>query len=267
MKTKYYLSFTFFILFLLITEVKGIAHQKEELVDVSVLSKDLDVIVSKGGLVLDPNGIIVTSSMVIEKWLEDVQNILTVKIKDRSYQLSKLVYFSKKKGIAIFSINDVEAKKDIIQQTIKKGDSIKRILIKDTIVTEPSNIKDKRKKETIYTSSKRDSSDFLKEALRLYKEGKYLDAIELYKRLSRQNPNPEIYNRLGILYLLTENYSEAIDTLEKAINIDPQDSETYFNLGIAYFLKGDREGVFEYYLILNRINKEKAEELFEFVYR
>lgn len=265
MKKEYFL--TIFIFFcLLAIDAQGTLYQKEELVDISILNKNEEVIISKRGLVIDHDGIIVTSSMVIEKWLEDVQNVLIVKIKDRSHQISKLIYFNKKKGIAIFSINDKEVKKDLIQKTLNKVDVIKRLLNKNVVVTDTLKTKEETKKKTIHTL-KKDSLDPLKDALRLYREGKYSEAIELYKRLLRQNPNPEIYNRLGVLYILTENYSEAVDILEKAINIDPQESETYFNLGIAYFLKGDRERVSEYYLILNRINKEKAEELFEFVYR
>lgn len=265
---RYHLFLLFFISsFLLAVESSGTTYQKEEIVDLFVINKEGDVILSKSGLVIDTDGIIVTSTIVIEKWLENVQNRLTVKIKDRSYQISKLIYFNKKQDTAVFSINDKEVKRDVIQQIIKKADVIKRILRRD-IRFSNSLKKDEVKKEIVYLPQKRDPSDLLKEALGFYKEGKYLDAIEIYERLSEQNPTSEIYNRLGVLYIITNNYSKAIDALEKARNIDPQDAETYFNLGLSYYLKGNKEfEVFEYYLILKRLNSEKAEELFEFVYR
>lgn len=268
MRNNHYLFFIFFIFSFLLAKVSsGNITQGGEVVDISILNKDEDVIMQRRGLVVDIDGVIFTNSVVIEKWLEDVQNTLIVKIKNEDHRISKLIYFNKKKDIAIFSVSEKEVKRDRIQQILKRAETIKKVLNKDSKVTDSFKKEDEDKKEGDYQLYKKDFSDFQKEALALFKKGKYSDAIELYKRLIGRYPDLEMYNRLGVLYILTNNYSEAINILEEAKNIDSKNVEIYFNLGISYFLSGNKEKVFEYYLILNRLCKEKADELFEFAYR
>lgn len=103
--------------------------------------------------------------------------------------------------------------------------------------------------------------------LAYYKLGKYSDAIGAYKQALSIKPDFTIYNKLGTIYIITGKYSMAIDAFEQAAVINSKNPETYFNLGISYFLNGDKDTAYEKYIILNKLNKERAENLFDFLYR
>lgn len=100
-----------------------------------------------------------------------------------------------------------------------------------------------------------------------YKLGKYSEAIDSYKQALRIKPDCTIYNKLGTIYIITGKYSMAIDAFKQAAMINSKNPEIYFNLGISYFLNGDRETAHEKYIILNKLDNERAEDLFELLYR
>ncbi len=100
-----------------------------------------------------------------------------------------------------------------------------------------------------------------------YKLGKYPEAVDVYKQALKMRPDMQTYNKLGTLYIVSGKYSEAIDIFEQAIGIDSRNPETHFNLGIAYFLSGDKDAAYEEYIILNRLDERRAEDLFDLLYR
>ncbi|HCL81747.1 MAG TPA: hypothetical protein DHW81_05830 [Nitrospiraceae bacterium] len=62
-------------------------------------------------------------------------------------------------------------------------------------------------------------------------------------------------------------YFEALDVLKQALDVDPYNPITRFNIGMAYFLSGNREAAMEEYILLNKIDRDRAENLFEMLYR
>jgi tetratricopeptide (TPR) repeat protein len=101
-----------------------------------------------------------------------------------------------------------------------------------------------------------------------YKLGKYSDAIDVYKHAVKIKPDFQaLYNKLGTIYIVTGKYSAALDTLEHALGIDSKNPDTHFNLGIAYYLNGDKDAAYEEYIILNKLDARRAEDLFDLLYR
>jgi tetratricopeptide (TPR) repeat protein len=101
-----------------------------------------------------------------------------------------------------------------------------------------------------------------------YKLGKYSDAIDSYKHAVKIKPDFQtLYNKLGTIYIVTGKYSAALDTLEQALGIDSRNPDTHFNLGIAYYLNGDKDAAYEEYIILNKLDARRAEDLFDLLYR
>lgn len=254
---------------------------KEPIAYVYVIDKE-EVQIDRGiGVVIDHKGLIATDSDLILRWLGDVQNNLIVKINDSSYPIEKLIYFNKKRDVALFSIN--KDLKSAIPITDNRLEQIKKIIDTYEKGKDKENVKEvKGKEEKIKVEVKEQKTYVVQKdkdirpqypeigrdrALDLYKKGKYIEAIEVYRKLLLLEPSAEYYNRLGVLYLLINNYSQAIDVFNKAKEINPAYPETYFNLGILYSLKGDRDKVFEYYMILNKLDRDRAEELFDFAYR
>lgn len=101
-----------------------------------------------------------------------------------------------------------------------------------------------------------------------YKLGKYSDAVDAYKYAVKIKPDFQVlYNKLGTIYIVTGNYATALDTLEQSLGIDSRNPDTHFSLGIAYFLNGDKDAAYEEYIILNRLDGRRAEDLFDLLYR
>lgn len=101
-----------------------------------------------------------------------------------------------------------------------------------------------------------------------YKLGRYADAVDAYKHAVKIKPNFQtIYNKLGTIYIITGKYLAAIDTLKQAVSMDPGNPNTHFNLGLAYYLNGDKDAAYEEYIILNKLDAMRAENLFDLLYR
>lgn len=67
--------------------------------------------------------------------------------------------------------------------------------------------------------------------------GKY---IRSYEKMQKDNPDdPAINKSIGICYILRGNYDRAIDTLERAIDDDPDDADAYYFASVA-MLKGKK---------------------------
>ena len=76
---------------------------------------------------------------------------------------------------------------------------------------------------------------------KLMDENKADEAIALANKLLEQNPDsPQLYNLLGRIYGEKKgNIDAAIPYLTKAIELDPEHTSAYENLGIAYATKGN----------------------------
>ena len=95
-------------------------------------------------------------------------------------------------------------------------------------------------------------------ALALAEQGKYSEASREFTKARELVPEKkkdmveqsqrhyfaEHYNR-GINAISTRNYKRAVDELEKAVAIYPQDPKGYINLGVAYSNIGDEEKALE----------------------
>lgn len=93
--------------------------------------------------------------------------------------------------------------------------------------------------------------DQLFELGNLYVENQdFINGQKIYEKAEKLDNSDEqkmkLYSNLGVCYLQTGNYDEAISTMEKALNISPKDDITITNLGISFSLKGDNETAQEY---------------------
>lgn len=71
-------------------------------------------------------------------------------------------------------------------------------------------------------------------------QGNYAKAIEIIEQLyQKDNQNPNYFNKLISLYILTRKSDSAIQLLEKRIQMYPQDPDNYGRLGSIYYMNGD----------------------------
>jgi len=60
---------------------------------------------------------------------------------------------------------------------------------------------------------------------------------------------------------------EEIEAYKQAIRINPDYVEAHYNLGLAYVLLNDRGSALKQYKILENLDTELANELFNFMYK
>jgi Ca-activated chloride channel homolog len=80
---------------------------------------------------------------------------------------------------------------------------------------------------------------------RLYREGRYEEAVEAYRRvLQGGRSGPEVHYNLGTALLATGNYEEAERHLQAALQaVDPElRNRTFYNLGNRFLEEGRRDG-------------------------
>ena len=71
---------------------------------------------------------------------------------------------------------------------------------------------------------------------------KYDQAMEYYQRSAKYNPNnPDLYNNLAMLYEQTNQIDKALESLKKAISLEPSHKRALQNLVKIYTKSGDRQ--------------------------
>lgn len=73
----------------------------------------------------------------------------------------------------------------------------------------------------------------LRRAETLRNEGKTAQALTMYKKAWRNNPDAAIANNIGAILIGMHSYLEAVDYLNKALLLAPDDPDIIFNIKIA----------------------------------
>ncbi len=98
--------------------------------------------------------------------------------------------------------------------------------------------------------------------------GRYQEAIESFKQAIRINPDyANAYYFLGLAYGKLGRYQDAIESYKQAIRINPDDAEAHNTLGLVYLEVGDKGSALEEYKILKTLDTEKANKLFDLIYK
>jgi tetratricopeptide (TPR) repeat protein len=77
------------------------------------------------------------------------------------------------------------------------------------------------------------------------------------QKMLRENPQEATY-RMGVIFLLQENYKEAIQRLDEEVQINPEDARSHFFRGIAHNLQGRKGGLFGPSRSARELSKTKA---------
>lgn len=115
---------------------------------------------------------------------------------------------------------------------------------------------------TLIESSLDDSviEKYLSETTQYYLDGKYEDALLSLKKAIELDPNEfYLYIALGILYYYTDHFEAVTSSFQKALSLQPHSADTYMCLGIAYYSIGQIEEAKEALSKSIELFKEKAE--------
>lgn len=92
---------------------------------------------------------------------------------------------------------------------------------------------------------------------------RFAEAAETFKQLTVLRPDdPSAPNNLGEAYLELGRYNEAIDAFRQSIRLKPSSGRAYFNLGKAYLALGNRDAAQEQYNLLQTLDGDWAEKLY-----
>ncbi len=101
------------------------------------------------------------------------------------------------------------------------------------------------------------------------KSGKWKEAIKSCKQAVRLDPDfASAYTFLGLAYGQLGNDEESMICYRKAISIDPDDALAHYGLGVVYLhpYLNDIDSALKQYKILKKLDTEKANILFDFIY-
>src|SRR5207253_2631760 len=68
--------------------------------------------------------------------------------------------------------------------------------------------------------------------------GKWNESIRAFQELLRLKPSPSRYHNLGIVYLYQGNYTEAVNVLQKAVELSPNEQLFVGSLADGYRYSG-----------------------------
>ncbi len=101
-----------------------------------------------------------------------------------------------------------------------------------------------------------------------FKNGDYEKAAEVYKQAIRRWPDDAHWHYLlGMADRELGRYQEAADAYKQAIRLKPDDVLAHYNLGMVYLILKDRAAALEEYKILQTLDKEKANNLFNSIHK
>lgn len=88
--------------------------------------------------------------------------------------------------------------------------------------------------------SQKIAQELIGKAEELFNKKQYHQAETFYLQAATKDPdNSRVYNRLGVIYLQTKNYKDAVEAFRGAIRLDDRVACRHFNLGLAYLGKRD----------------------------
>lgn len=96
---------------------------------------------------------------------------------------------------------------------------------------------------------------------------RFNEAIEAFKQLAMLKPgDANAQNSLGEAYAAAAKSDEAAETFRQAIRLKPDFGKAYFNLGKTLLARGQRDAAIEQYVILQGLDEDWAEKLYNLIY-
>ena len=104
-------------------------------------------------------------------------------------------------------------------------------------------------------------ADALKNSIQKKQNGKFEEALQDLGLIidALEEPEAALFNLRGSLHLLLDDYQEAVNSYTKAIQLEPQSAEYYFNRGLAQLFTYDRSAACEDLEMSKQLGYEESE--------
>jgi Flp pilus assembly protein TadD, contains TPR repeats len=101
----------------------------------------------------------------------------------------------------------------------------------------------------------------------LMRLNRWAEAEEIMERVTPQiQQNAKMLNALGMARYRTKKYKAAIDAFKQAVEIDPDQRNIRFNLGIAQLADRNKPGALSQYKMLAESDPDLAQKLYRIIY-
>ncbi len=112
------------------------------------------------------------------------------------------------------------------------------------------------------TSKEKQAEKHFKKGFEYQNQGNLDEALQEYEKALQLNPDyTQVYTNLGAVYLGKQDYDQAILQFKKVIELNYFDKKAHYNLGLAYLYKGDVEKAQEEVKFLRSLGSEFADAL------
>lgn len=236
---------------------------------------------------IDEKGLVSFRCKPLLEWLKNAGIELLIKTEDtQTFQPGKIIHCSLKRDRAIFSLETLSSDKE---QPLEKKDFAplekEEEITKTDLMTEldPTSLFQRALKyqgsrqydRAIFYYSQALSLDpgYVEARLGLgnvyFILGRYEEAIESYNNALKYSTTGKsnILSKIGTSYLFLNDYNRAIEVFREIQRIEPANPNSYFVLGLTYYITNRYEEAFNEYLNLKEISPLLAEELFDILYR
>ena len=122
----------------------------------------------------------------------------------------------------------------------KAGEFTKIALKKNPMQSQAKELDD-------YITSKK-TEGLLEQAVKIYEQEKYPEAIAMFDKIIKQTPNEAtLYYYRALSFDALKNYKKAIEDYKKAVGLSPELNIAYYSIGVDYDSLGDYKLAKEYY--------------------
>jgi len=88
----------------------------------------------------------------------------------------------------------------------------------------------------------------------------------LNPRSSHDNRTYNCFFNLGEAYEAMNRHDDSVEAFRQAIRLKPDFGKAYFNLGKTLLAQGNRDAAIEQYVILQNLDQDWAEKLYNLIY-
>jgi hypothetical protein len=142
------------------------------------------------------------------------------------------------------------------------------IVISDIKKTPAFKTYSEQKRMTSDLVDTNDAQSFYDEGLKELQQESWSAALSFFQQAAAKNPQfADAWFQVGGCCGNLGRWQEAIDAYKQAVRIKPDYAEAHYGLGVVYLVIGDKNAALEQHKILKTLDAERANKLFNLIYK
>ena len=204
--------------------------------------------------------IVLTASIVKVEILEEEWNGVRYRLK------AKVATDTDELSKCIEALRKDRQKIKELEETRKRADELLQEVdrLKRELALVKSDVRQEQKKEYVEKIKQLEAIDLFEQGYSSSVSGDYTDAVESFDKAIEINPQlTAAYNNRGVAYASMGNYNLALSDYNKVIILNPSYAPAYLNRGIAFFNLGNYSQAMQDYNRAIRLDANYVEAYFQ----